>query len=39
MIINENEAEIMGKHISCDSKSKFDSITYNSNQSCNNETF
>ena len=39
MITNKNEAEIMAKHISCDSKCKFDSVTYNSNQSWNNETF
>ena len=32
MITNKNEAKIMAKHISCDYKSKFSSITYNSNQ-------
>ena len=32
MITNKNEAKAMSKHISYDYKSKFSSITYNSNQ-------
>ena len=32
MIANKNEAKAMSKHISYDYKSKFSSITYNSNQ-------
>ena len=31
-ITNKNEAKTMAKHVSCDYKSKFNSITYNSNQ-------
>ena len=39
MLTNKNEAKtIMTKHISCDCKRKFNSITYNSNQKWNNKT-
>ena len=38
MTTNTNEANGMGKHISCDYKCKFNSITCNSNQKWNNKT-
>ena len=38
MIINKNEAKTMIKHVSFDSKFKFNDSTYNSNQKWNNET-
>ena len=39
MITNKNEAQTMTTHISCGSKCKFGSTTYNSNQRWNNKTF
>ena len=38
MITNKNEAKPMTKHISCDCKCKFNSITCNSYQKWNNKT-
>ena len=35
MITNKNEAKAMTKHISCDSKCKFNSTTWHSNQKWN----
>ena len=39
MITNKNEAQTMITHISCGSKCKYGSRTYNSNQRWNNKTF
>ena len=39
MITNKNEGKTMAKRILFDSKYKFNSITCNSNQKWNNETF
>ena len=38
MITNKNEAKAMTEHISCDCKSKFNSMICNSNQKWNNKT-
>ena len=38
MITNRDEAKAMTEHISCDSKSKFNSTTCNSKQKWNNKT-
>ena len=38
MITNKDEAKAIAKHISCDCKCKFNSITCNSNQKWNNKT-
>ena len=38
MIRNENRAETMLEHVSCDCKCKFNSTTCNSNQKWNNKT-
>ena len=38
MITNKNEAKAMAKHVSCDCKCKFNSITCNSNHKWNNKT-
>ena len=38
MITNKNKAKIMKKHISCDSKYKFNCTTYSPNQKWNNKT-
>ena len=38
MITNKNEAKAIAKRISCDCKSKFNSITSNSKQKWNNKT-
>ena len=37
MITNKNEAKAMTEHISCDSKCKLNSTTWNSNQKWNNK--
>ena len=39
MIKNRNESKTLAKHISCDCKCKFNSITCNSNQKSNNKTY
>ena len=38
MVANKNKTKTMTKHIPCDSKCKFHSKSYNSNQEWNNET-
>ena len=38
IITNKNGAKTMDKHISCDFKCKFNSVTFNSNQVWNNQT-
>ena len=38
MLANKHEAETLTKHVSCDSKWKFNSTTRNSDQKWNNET-